>query len=171
MPVSGIVRERLRAAKQFHRILLFGSINLERGSGTRWTGRLGPDRANKSTSASLARTGWVRMPGQYSLGVLPQQLVSELLRLSLTPRGEPRHTFQRREILLRNFVWLRARCLRAVRSTIDLARSQSFVVSGEGESGNTPDAYCRNFAPSPGSAQEVMPCPMLFLDASQIRVR
>ncbi len=100
-------------------------------------GRLGPDRAYTSTSASLNAENWVRMLGRHSPGVSLRHLLRKRLRLSLTPRGEPRHTFQRREILLRNFVRLRARYLRAVRSTIDLASSQSFVVNGEGGSGNT----------------------------------
>jgi hypothetical protein len=79
----------------------------------------------------------VRMPGQHSPRVLTQQALRKLLRLSLTPRGGPRHTFQHGEILRPNFVSLRARCRRSVRTTIDLARFQRFVVNAEGGSGNT----------------------------------
>ena len=79
----------------------------------------------------------MRMPGQHNPRVLTQQALRKLLRLSLTHRGGPRHTFQPGEILLPNFVSLRARWRRSVRSTIDLARSQSFAINGEGGSGNT----------------------------------
>jgi len=95
--------------KQFHRILSFGSINL-RSSGTRWTGRPGPDRAYTSTSASLARrAGCYTRPGPR---VLTQQTLHKMPRLSLTPQGGPRQTFQHARSSSATFMRLRVRRLR-----------------------------------------------------------